>query len=166
MFDWIISPVNLKPNGHHDGYRIRSSDNPFSYSFGETALVEQRQGFPDDWYYGFNVTVNMLVSPTEPLNTTDGVAIGAVCEYQAVLSAKLYTARNATVPEGSDLSQDQNPRPWPFASDVELTAASGPAVPNCKGARNGVRLADDFSIASGYECTCTYTNDRERLDVL
>lgn len=152
-FDWIISASEDDENE----YQIRSTNNPFSYSFGNTTLTYFRDVDEEGDHYSFSTMVDMTVTPVVPLNTTEGVAVNAVCNYQAELTASLYTWRRQLLP-GNDAVPDQNPRLWPFASDIVLRVASGKNVPECVGARNGDALAGDFWKPAGSWCSCWYTN--------
>ena len=166
-FNWIISPTAAALSGQDTGnnsYIISSSDNPFALTFTNATLSLQQAG-QDDEAYTFDVPMQKIVVPSEPL-TADNAA--TECYYNNTrFSAKLYTKMGKTYPvQAGSASGNPDPDPsaifgeWPYAVEVQQFIDGGSGVPDCYKVVNGV-LGERVSVGSETitdSCECLYMN--------
>jgi hypothetical protein len=145
---WIISGTNTSDTGPQ--YTISSSPNPFALPFSNANLTLANKGTQNE-YWGFETVMQKVVIPNEAI-TSDGSA--ARCYYnQSVVSAKLYTKKQTTLPGNETITASEKPEgAWPGAVEI-WQRASG--EPGCFQDMDGARVVLQGGGGGG-ECECEY----------
>ena len=174
-FDWIITSSADDPaSADQAEYLISSSNNPFAFTFANTALRLVDAG-SDREALTFSVPMQKVVFPDSDIS---GNGYASLCRYNDTqFSVKLYMAKAKTYPSPSDRGANANNidgaalaeedslpakfRPWPYAVEINQTISSGSGVPDCYRMQDQkpveqILLTGDVSASA--ECACRYLN--------